>query len=475
MLQERHKQRRSDFEQSSGHREGFTAFLHVAASFPRLSRKDEERIGRAIHHHRIEWERALFTSGLGAKYAVTVLQRYIDSKKRIDRFCDPLPGKQKHLKQRMQGRLAIVTVNLKLLYTLLARTENLYKIAISKNKPIEERKNAWKQLGRDKEKIANLLIECKLRFHVLKRIHEATIPMAEKTLAHIEQLRQQCADEDQQVVREAIRCVRREAIQGLLLSKESGASLATRCKRSIAAYNAMTLSMKELSQSNLLLVANIAKKYDRAYRASGKLIELLTSAGEEGLMRAVEKFEWKRRFKFSTYATPWIKQAIRKELPRLKLLIHVPAHRQNAARDSHTGLELSHVEQGDDLKARRSLERIVSLDSSSEFDGEGRVLKDILASSAEDVSTTAYRHELRTLVQEAIKRAPLTERERSVIGWRFFESQTLEWCSLQLLVTKERIRQIETKAKGKIERQMRRSLLITMKDPAVEDPGLLQW
>ncbi len=252
-----------------------------------------------------------------------------------------------------------------------------------------------------------------------------------------------------------------EAGRHKLLTAADEVALAKRVERGDRA------AKERMINANLRLVISIAKRY----QGHGMPLLDLIQEGVIGLNRAVEKFDWRRGFKFSTYATWWIRQACQRAISGQSRTIRVPTHveeRRGKLRRARqkleaggriptreelalaTGLPLNHVHEAlDAVEATASLDQPVGTDGDSSF---GQLLADDNAVDPVEEVGNALRHDS---VRRAVRQLP--EKERRVLELRFGfygQPQALEEIGRELGVSRERIRRLESNALGRLHEEL---------------------
>jgi RNA polymerase primary sigma factor len=267
------------------------------------------------------------------------------------------------------------------------------------------------------------------------------------------------------------RMARAEFRELVLSTQESPSSLARRVEEATRLHREFEDVKRELSSGNLRLVVSIAKKY----RNRGLSFLDLIQEGNTGLMRAVDKYEYRRGFKFSTYATWWIRQAITRAIADQARTIRIPVHMidvlskirqlqnkmvQEMKREptvaeiaQRSGFDLEDVKRVLDIgRCPVSLDRPVGEGEDVSF---GEFIED--GHSDENPSRLANNLFLREKIENLLK--TLTYREREIIRLRYGlgdgYTYTLEEVGRIFKVTRERVRQIEAKAFRKLQNPIR--------------------
>ncbi len=253
---------------------------------------------------------------------------------------------------------------------------------------------------------------------------------------------------------DALQLFLREASQHALLTAAQEVELAKKIERGC------DVSKQRMIQSNLRLVVSIAKRY----RNQGLPFLDLIQEGTLGLIRAVEKFDWRRGYKFSTYATWWIRQAVARALAdkarTIRMPVHVVERLQKMNRAERTlwtqlGREptLEEIAEEANLPVEQAREVRAAARASTSLDqpvgeGEDAVFGDFVAGDdplPDEEVETSLRHQA---LQEGL--AALPERHRQVLALRYglrgAEPKTLEEIAQRFRLTRERVRQIEVEA-----------------------------
>ncbi len=285
----------------------------------------------------------------------------------------------------------------------------------------------------------------------------------EQELARAARHPKRYAEDDVEVMREELLGLRH------LMLAEPG-ELAARVKILDTVYWEYEQSKRDLSAGNLRLVVSIAKKY----RNRGLSFLDLIQEGNTGLMRAVEKFEYKRGFKFSTYATWWIRQAITRAIAEHSRTIRIPVHMiemvnklralqqqlLQARGEEPTVADLAEVAGMSEHEIRRVLKvgaAPISLDRPVGDDDEGAFGEMLEDRRVDPPADNAGQEMLRQRIEAVLK--TLTYREREIIKLRYGigdgYTYTLEEVGQIFKVTRERVRQVEAKAIRKLRHPVR--------------------
>lgn len=444
-------------------------YLTQMGEIPLLTRKEEISLARKIELSRAAFRRKLLACDYVIRSAIKVLNRVHRGELPFDRTVQ-VSVTDRLEKEQILGRLPL---NLATLERLLERNAEDYRIATSRNFKPQVRKAAWHRLSRRRCRAVLLVEELGLR---TQRI-EPMICQLEQFSERIDSLKAQI--EQMKSAKKSLADYKPLLVEYrniLRALQETPTSLRNRIMDLKRIYTEYQRAKRGLSEGNLRLVVSIAKKY----RNRGLSFLDLIQEGNAGLMRAVDKFEYRRGFKFCTYATWWIRQAITRAVADQSRTIRIPVHmvetmsrvrnvsrqllqrlgREPSIEETARAAECSIDEARRVLAMSRypiSLDRPVGNSEDSHF---GDLLPD---SGAESPAIGAAQEMLRGQISKVLK--TLSYREREIIKLRYGlgdgYSYTLEEVGHIFKVTRERIRQIEAKAVRKLQQPSRSAELIS--------------
>ena len=422
---------------------------------PLLTRATEVSSAQQIELWRRKFRHTMLANDFILAGAVSLLERVKAGTVRLDRTIEVAVTNTKE-KARFLKRLGPNLATLRLIEQEKAK---LYRIAMSRSVPLERRRAAWQRLVRQRNKAVRLVEEMHLR---IQRI----TPLLKQLWAiggRLDDVRGQLDDPASAVTsRESLQMEHRRL---LLSTRESRRTLARRLARLDDLQQRYDKAKRDLAAGNLRLVVSIAKRY----RHRGLSFLDLIQAGNSGLMRAVDKFEHARGFKFSTYATWWIRQAITRAIADQSRTIRVPVHMvdtmtklRNASRlfvqrhGREPNIEEMAEVTGLSVEEAQCIWRMsrqpISLDQPLGESEDGAVGDFVSEQRDEDPLHAVNQQSLKSLIGRALD--GLSYREREIIRLRFGladgYSYTLEEVGALFDVTRERVRQIEAKAVEKL-------------------------
>lgn len=441
-------------------------YLSQMGSIPLLTREEEVRLAKKIETTRMIFRRRCLESDYIITQAVEVLKQVSAGTLPFDRTMR-LSTLDANAKVRISTRIPanLPTIE-KMLEANHADWAELETLPARQKKKIETLRS---RMALRRRRMAALIEELNLRtgriiplMRKLRAISKKMLDL-EATLAEARKAKAKYDPEDVEVMREEV-----EGLRALVL--ESPADLARRARDINTVYWEYEQAKRDLSGGNLRLVVSIAKKY----RNRGLSFLDVIQEGNTGLMRAVDKYEYKRGYKFSTYATWWIRQAITRAIADHARTIRIPVHMietmtklRNLQKSilQQTGIEPTMEELAE--KAEMNLadvNRVMKISSQPVSldrpvgEAEDSYFGDFLEDESQEAPATAVSNEALKGRIEGVLRT-LTYREREIIKLRYGigdgYTYTLEEVGRIFKVTRERVRQVEAKAIRKLQHPVR--------------------
>lgn len=453
-------------------------YLKEMGSVPLLSREEEVEISKRIEKAQIQIERIIMRFRYSAKEAISIANYLIQGKDRFDKVVS-----EKEVSNRTEFLQLLPKMSL-----LLKKEDQILEKYLLENElesSARGKKDELDEIEKCRIRTQAYLRRLHLRHNIIEDFGEVIMRAYDRFL-QLEKDIQELTPRSQR---------NKFALSKLLAAKRRLKKLELAAGRSLDDFKKDVRMLqrwmdksqeakREMVESNLRLVISIAKKYTNRGLSFLDLIQ----EGNMGLMKAVEKFEYRRGYKFSTYATWWIRQAVTRAIADQARTIRIPVHMIETINKVLRGAKKLMMETGREPTPEELAEEVgitpervreiykiaqhpISLQAEVGDSGESQFGDFIEDTTVDSPSEATGYSILKDKMNEVLE--TLTDRERKVLIRRFGlidgKPKTLEEVGLEFTVTRERIRQIEAKALRKMRHPTRSKQLRAFLDMLEEE------